>query len=148
MDTKEAMERLCELFGSRINFLAFQLATLSMSGQPCDVTFFEKKPILDVKVMATLNAALMYGAGGKKLQELLEHIKFSDGTVASIGEIWTINPMPKDGLTDAELEAVDMTEADEKVGPNGETLRQMIRETYHCTTKRQENVFLRRFIAS
>jgi len=41
-----------------------------------------------------------------------------------------------------------MSKAEEKVSPNGETLRQMIRETYRCTTVEKEDRYLRRFIAS
>ena len=39
-------------------------------------------------------------------------MKFSDGTVASLMEIWTVNPMPKGGFTDAELDAVDLAEVE------------------------------------
>ena len=91
---------------------------------------------------------MVYGAGPKRLTEMLNAIKFSDGTTAGIKEIWTVNPIPRDGFTKDELATVDMTEAEERVGPNGETLRQMIRETYHCETVEEENKYLRRFIAS
>ena len=69
-----------------------------------------------------------YGAGAKRMAEMLSRIKFSDGTVAGIQEIWTVNPMPKSGFTDEELAAVDMSEADEPSSPGGETLHQMLRE--------------------
>ncbi len=74
--------------------------------------------------------------------------KFSDGTVASLMEIWTDNPMPKGGFTDAELDAVDLAEAEKPSGPNGKTLRKMISETYRCKTREEEDYYLRRFIAS
>jgi len=90
----------------------------------------------------------MYGAGVKKIKEMLEHIKLSNGDTVSIEDIWTINPMPKGGYSKEELEAVDLHEADEKVGPNGETLRKMISDTYHCKSKENEDYYLRRFIAS
>jgi hypothetical protein len=119
-----------------------------MTGQPCDVTFFDRKPLIDVRLGPKLNSAMMYGAGAKKMAELFNHIKFSDGTVAGIGEIWTINPMPKGGFSNEEIETVDMSEADEPVGPNGETLRKMISDTYHCSSADEEDRYLRRFIAS
>ena len=56
--------------------------------------------------------------------------------------------MPQDGFTEEQLAAVDLREAEQKVGQNGETLRQMIRESYHCKTRAEEDKFLRRFIAS
>jgi hypothetical protein len=68
--------------------------------------------------------------------------------VAGFGQIWTINPMPKGGIPKAELDAADMNEAEESVGPNGETLRKMISETYHCSCREEEDRYLRRFIAS
>jgi hypothetical protein len=109
MDTKEGMRRILEKFGSREAHLGYQIVMLSQFGQPCDVTFYKKKPIINVKVDQQVALALMYGAGPKKLAELLNNIKFSDGTRAGLGEIWTVNAMPKEGFTDVELEAVDMS---------------------------------------
>lgn len=148
MDTKEAMKKIEEEFGSRLGFLGYQVTMLSMTGQPCDVTFYNRKPALDVSIDQKINIALMYGAGAKKLKEMLEKIKLSNGDVVSLREIWTINPMPKEGLSAAELFAVDLAEAEEQVGPNGETLRKMISETYHCKSREEEDHYLRRFIAS
>ena len=148
MDIKKAIEKILEHYGSREAFLGNQLVTLSMTGQPCDVTFFQKKPAIDVIIDPRINIALMYGAGAKKLKEILASIKLSNGDVISIEEIWTINPMPKGGISPEELNKVDMSKAEERVGPNGETLRKMISDTYHCETKEQEDLYLRRFIAS
>ncbi len=130
MDTKDAIERLEKEFGSRLGMLGHQLIMLSMTGQPCDVTFYDKKPALNVTVDQKINITLMYGAGAKKLKELLEHIRLSNGEVVSLGEIWTINPMPKEGFSDAELAAVDLSEGEAQVGPNGETLRKIISDTW------------------
>ena len=148
MDTKEMVQKLEEEFGSRLGFMAQQIQFLSMTGQRCDVTFYNKKPAINVKIDQKIHLAFMYGAGAKKLKEMLENIKLSNEDTVSLGEIWTINPMPSDGISNEELEAVDMAEAEEQSGPNGETLRQMIRETYHCETKEEEDKYLRRYIAS
>ena len=148
MDIQKAIEKILEHYGSREAFLGNQLVTLSMTGQPCDVTFFKKKPAIDVIIDPKINIALMYGAGAKKLHEMLMNIKLSNGEIITLDEIWTINPMPKGGIPQEELNNVDMSEAEEKVGPNGETLRKMISDTYHCETKEQEDLYLRRFIAS
>jgi hypothetical protein len=56
--------------------------------------------------------------------------------------------MPQAGFSEDELAAVDLAEAEEPAGPNGETLRKMIRDTYHCKDRDQEDYYLRRFIAS
>ena len=147
MDTKEAIAKITEQFGSRESFLGYTLVTLSMSGQPCDITFY-KKPLLDVTVHERLSLALAYGAGAKKLQDMLSNIKVSDGSTVNLMEVWTVNPMPKSGISEEDLKAVDLAKGDEKVGPHGETLRKMISDTYHCKTKEEEDHFLRRFIAS
>ncbi len=148
MEMDEARRRLEEIFPTRESHLGYQLITLSQTGQPCDVTFFQRKPILDVKVDPKINFALMYGAGARKLAPLLSAIRFSDGTTVGWQEIWTINPMPRDGFTQAELDAVNLSEAEVASGPNGETLRLMISETYHCSSRDEEDRYLRRFIAS
>jgi hypothetical protein len=119
-----------------------------MTGQPCNVTFFKRKPALGVKISQKIDVALMYGAGAQKLKELLERIELSNGDRVSIVEIRTLNPMPAKGFSEEELAAVDLSEADTEVGPSGETLREMIRETYHCESLAEEEKFLRRFIAS
>ena len=148
MDTKEAMTRIEEEFGSRYGFLGHQLIMLSMTGQSCDVTFYENDPAIDVKIDQKINIALMYGASAKKLKEILESIQLSNGSVISINAIWTINAIPKGGFSKEELASVNIEEAEEKVGPNGETLRKMISDTYHCKSRDQEDYYLRRFIAS
>jgi hypothetical protein len=148
MDTKEAIKKIEEVFGSRLGFLGHQVIMLSLSGQLCDVTFYKRNPVLDVSIDQKINIALMYGAGANKLKEMLENIRLSNGDVVSLGEIWSINPMPKDGFTETELAAVNLSEGEEKVGPNGETLRKMISDTYHCESRENEDYFLRRFIAS
>ena len=56
--------------------------------------FFKRKPALNVKIDQKLSLALMYGAGPKKLQEMLDNISLSDGQVVSFSEIWVILPMP------------------------------------------------------
>lgn len=148
MDANEMMKKIEEKFGSRVGFLAHQIITLSMTGQRCDITFYDRKPAIEVKIDQQINLALSYGAGAKKLKEMLESIKISNGQIANIGSIWTINPMPKGGFSEEDLQSVDISEAEERVGPKGETLRKMISDTYHCVSKDEEDYYIRRFIAS
>ena len=148
MDTNEMMKKVEKEFGSRFGFLSYQLLMLSTLGQPCDITFFEKPPAIDVKIYPQIALAIMYGAGARKLQEMLENIEISNRDKISISEIWTINPMPKEGFSKEALEAVDISKAEEQVGPKGETLRKMIKDTYHCKSKDDEDYYLRRIIAS
>lgn len=48
------MKRLEQHFGSREGVLTHTLTMLSTSGQPTDVTFYRRKPILDVRVTTKL----------------------------------------------------------------------------------------------
>jgi hypothetical protein len=144
---QEAMKRLEQHFGSREEMLTHTLTLLSTSGQPADITFYRRKPILDVRVSTKIGAARIYGLEGR-LPRLLRRIEFSNRTVANLDEIWTVNPMPIGGFSQAELDAVDLTEGEERVGPGGETLRKMIRNTYHCKSRSEVDYFLRRWIAS
>ncbi len=148
MDTNEIKKLMEKIFGLRIGFLGHQILTLSMTSQLCDVTFYNKPPAIDIRIDQQINIALMYGAGAKKLKEMLDNIKLSNGDAVSISEIWTINPMPQGGFSGEELAAVDLRKAEEKDGPNGQTLRKMISDTYHCKSKEDEDYYLRRFIAS
>lgn len=58
---QEAMKRLEQHFGSREGMLTHTLTTLSTSGQPTDLTFYRRKPLLDVRVSTKLGAARFYG---------------------------------------------------------------------------------------
>jgi hypothetical protein len=90
----------------------------------------------------------MYGGGAEKLQQMLEQISLSNGEVVSFAKIWTIFPMPQGGIAEEELAAVDLSGGDDVSGPNGETVREMIRAVYHCESKEEEDKFLRRYLAS
>ena len=144
---QEAIKRLEQHFGSREEMLTHTLAMLSASGQPTDVTFYRRRPLLDVKVSTKIGAARLYGLESH-LPRLLKRIEFSNGAVVSLGEIWTINPMPMGGFSAEELASVDLSQGEERHGPRGETLRKMIRKTYHCKSRKETDYFLRRWIAS
>jgi hypothetical protein len=143
------MNRFEEISRSRFALLGRQILTLATLGQTCDVTFFKNKPAIDVTVDEQLALAVMDGCSGPEtLYEILQDIRLSNGTTVNINDIWTINAMPKEGFTEEELETVDMSQAEERIGPNGATLRKMIKDTYHCRSRDEEDYYLRRFIAS
>lgn len=127
--------------------LASSLINLSTFGGRCDVTFFNRPPLLDVKVPERIALALGYGAGAKKMQQLLSSIEFSDGTIASLGEIWMLFPLPKSGISPEQLAEVDLKDADSP-SPNGKSMREMIKEMYQCKSRDEEDRFLRRYMAS
>ncbi len=144
---QEAIKRLEQQFGNHESMLIRTLTVLSTSGQPADITFYKRKPILNVRVSAKLGAARLYGLENQ-VPRLLRRIEFSNGMVANLSEIWTINPMPVDGFTQEELDNVDMSQGEQKAGPQGETIRRMIRSTCHCKSKKETDYYLRRWIAS
>ena len=94
-----------------------------------------------------LGAARLYGLESH-IPRLLRRIEFSNGMVANLKEIWTINPMPIGGFTQEELDEVDMSQGEERSGPQGETIRKMIRKSYHCKSNKETDFYLRRWIAS
>ena len=144
---QEAIKRLEQHFGDREGMLTHTLTLLSTSGQPTDVTFYKRKPILDVRVSAKIGAARLYGLESH-VPRLLRRIEFSNGTVANLSEIWTINPMPADGFTEEQLNNVDLSEGERQAGANGETIRKMISKSYHCKSNKETDYYLRRWIAS
>jgi hypothetical protein len=147
-DHKEALKKVQEAFGGRTGMLAHMVIEFSMSGQLCDVTFFQKKPAIDVKIDPKISFAVMYGAGAEKLQELLGSISLSDGQVVSLDEIWMIVPMMQERLLPEKLAAVNMADGETVAGPNDETIREMIRALYKCESKEEEDRYLRRYLAS
>ena len=148
IDDKTAMKRLKEKFGEGRGLLAHNILLLSVSGQPCDVTFFKEKPALSVKIDQKISLALMYGASAQKLQEMFEDISLSDGRVVSFSHISMVHPMPERGFSADQLAEVDLKDGEEKAGLNGETIREMISNTYHCKSREEEDEFLRRYLAS
>lgn len=147
-EKEDIQQRLLSHFGDARGMLAFMVIRLSVSGQPCDITFHDRSPILDVKVDSKLSIPLMYGAGSQIMDDRMQQISLSNGEVVAFDNIWTVHPMPVDGLSKEELAAVDLGEGEQRFGPNGETLREMIRSVYHCTTSEEEELFLRRYLAS
>jgi hypothetical protein len=151
LNEEEAMRRgrqiLEKQFASHEEFIFDRLMQVALGGLTCDITIFNGKPHIGVRIVPKFMYGLMYGAGADKMAELLSQIPLSDGTTISVTQIWTINPMPS-SFTQAELDDADMSQASKKCGPNGETLREVVSKTYGCATPEEEDKYLRRVIAS
>jgi len=145
---EEAMAKLQDTFGDAVSFNGQMLIFLSMIQQPTDITFYKSPPKLNVKVSSKLSEAMNTGIGPEKLAKLLSAIPLSDGSSINLEEIWTLCPMPEDGFTEEELANVDMSQAQNPIGQQGETLRTIIKNTYHCKTVEEEDKFIRRWLAS
>jgi hypothetical protein len=59
-----------------------------------------------------------------------------------------MNYMPDEGISIKELDDADIKEAEAKMGMGGETIREMLRNTYKCRSAAEEDWFVRRWIAS
>jgi len=152
----DGRRRMDELFPTRLSHMMFQLEHFANTLQQFDVTFYPREPILDVHLdesfarefLARLTYCGLSIGHARRVIDLLRCVIFSDGTTTDVNDIWTINYMPHAGITIAELDSVDMTMAETKAGFGGETVRQMIRETYRCASAAEEDWFVRRWIAS
>jgi hypothetical protein len=141
-------QRLLEVYGSARGLMGWMLLMVAMNSQPADITFYKRKPSLEVTVDPRLAHAVLSGSGPDALRKAMQRIKLSNGTETAFSEIWTVNPMPVGGLSEADLAATDMSHGNVVIAANGATMRQVIQETYHCTTDAEVEFHLRRFIAS
>ena len=97
MSTLEhARQQLNEVFPTRLDHLLFQLRYYAETGQRFDVCFLDhaRPPTLDASLnrefARTLATALAHWRRDK-LARLLQRLLFSDGTVASIDDVWVLN---------------------------------------------------------
>jgi hypothetical protein len=147
-DMHEGLERLSQLFPSRESYLLFKIEWFAQHPDTTfDVTFLNREPLLNTTFskgfIRNLTAALMYGST-QRLDKTLSRVEFADGTRVNWLTIWTLNYMP----SDLDTTTVDLSKGDEVAGPNGETIREMIRHTYRCKSRAEEDFFLGRWIAS
>ena len=147
-EIKRIQDSVEATFGSHDSLLAHQIITHSLYGLPCDVTFRDRKPFLDVTIDENIGQILMSGGDPDTLRETLTHIPFSNGETIGFNEILLLVPMPVGGVLQASMDAVDLSEGKDEAGLDGETTRDMIREVYRCETPQEEEHFLRRYLAS
>src|SRR5262249_4003924 len=88
---EQARQPVNEIFPARIDHLLFQLQFFAENMQKFDVAFLDREPVIDASLnrefARTFNTALEHWKSDK-LARLLQRIHFSDGTVASIDDIW------------------------------------------------------------
>ncbi len=135
-------------YKARFDTIGAELIELSESGRPVDLTFYNRKPILNVRVSSEIYERLKEGVIVEDLHLLLENLALSNGERINMMDVWIIYEMPEDGLSADELAAVDLSEGDDIVGTSGETFRQMVGNTYHCETPEEEECYLRRVLAA
>jgi hypothetical protein len=166
--TAEHRRRIRELHPSRIGHLMWQLAFFAKRGDSFDVTFRDREPMIEVTVAPAFarriartmdrpfsdpRLQLMGGldfvytqnwGAADRLIELCRRVELVDGAIVDLGQVWVLNYMPRD----LDISDVDLSEGDARIGDNGETMREMISQTYRCRSRAEEDYFLAKFIAS
>lgn len=123
------------------------LIHVSTFDQYCDITFLNGPPLVGVRLKPALGAALMYGAGAKKLAGMLERLETRDGTVFMAQDVWMVIPFPNGLPTEAELSGIDLADGDAEVAP-GVSIREMVRQVYRCASDEETERMLRRVLAA
>lgn len=124
-----------------------RLVELSRHEGHCDITFHNKPPLLGVRLSPKLNAALMYGAGAKKMTELFDQIETRNGTAFRAVDVWVIVEFP-DGIPSEEsLANVNLADGEMEV-VTGVSMRQMAKEVYRCADDAEGELMLRRVLAA
>ena len=147
IDLTEAKRRLYEQFSTRERFMLWQLAHYASTGQTFDATFYGREPSLEVTLTQEFAHAFMNALVSERvsdLSRLIRRVCFSDGTSIGVAGIWTLNYMPRD----LDISDVDLSPGEQRIGDQGETMREMISNTYRCRSRAEEDFFLARFIAS
>jgi hypothetical protein len=147
VDWTEARRRLDEIFPTRECSLLLQLAHYAATGQTFDATFYGREPSLEVTLTQEFAFEFLNAVAGERaddINRLCRRIKFSDGTSISLSGIWTLNYMPRD----LDISDVDLSQGEQRIGDQGETMREIICNTYRCQSRAEEDFFLARFIAS
>jgi len=132
---------------NREHHLLWQLEHFARTGQIFDVTFLGREPSLEVTLTQEFAfeflETLSWGRP-EQLARLCRQIRFSDGSTIGLVGIWTLNYMPRD----LDISGVDLSEGEQRIGDGGETMREMISNSYRCRSRAEEDFFLARFIAS
>jgi hypothetical protein len=147
IDLTEARRRLYEQFPTRERFMLWQLAHYASTGQTFDATFYGCEPSLEVTLSQEFAHTFMDALVSERssdLSRLIRKVCFSDGTSIGVAGIWTLNYMPHD----LDISNVDLSPGEQRIGDQGETMREIISNTYRCRSRAEEDYFLARFIAS
>ncbi|EFW77346.1 hypothetical protein [Pseudomonas savastanoi] len=124
-----------------------RLVDLSRREGYCDITFYNRDPLIGVRLSPKLNAALMYGAGAQKMANLFDQVETRTGAAFRATDVWVIVEFPHGLPTDDDLAEVDLADGDAEVVP-GVSMRQMAKEVYRCADDSEAERMLRRILAS
>jgi hypothetical protein len=132
-------QKAAAAFGPPAEFLCWHIGWYALHPrQTFDVIFYDREPLLTVQL-----APDFIREWHLPLRPI-EKITFSDGTIADLSDVWMLNYMP----ADLDIDSVDLAEGERVIGADGETIREIIRITYRCQSRAEEDHFLRRWLAS
>jgi len=131
----------------RLQHTMRQLVDLSRHEGYCDITFRDRDPLIGVRLSPTLNAALMYGAGAKKMTELFDRVETRSGSTFRAVDVWVIVEFPRGLPSPEDLATVDLADGDAEIKP-GVSMRQMAKEIYRCGDDEEVERMLRRILAA
>lgn len=142
------MEPLPDNFREKFDTIGHEVIRYSESGQPVDIIFHRKKPLISVIISPLLSNSLEEGMIVEDIWKLFRKIPLANGLKVDLMDIWMLNPMPFREIAESEMAAQDLREGENVLGQSGETIREMVKHTYHCENPEEEEYFLRRLLAS
>lgn len=123
------------------------LVRLSETEGYCDITFFNREPLLGVRLSPKLGSALMYGAGAAKIASILSALETRSGLSFDAADVWVIVQFGHSLPTPEELAGVDLADGEAEIAP-GVSMREMARQVYHCRDDAETEAMLRRVLAA
>lgn len=122
----------------------------SSTSQPCDIVFFDKKPLYAVTISKGYSEKidrLMLTGNFEVLANEAKSIEV-DGSISVDGrDVWMIVPLPFKPFTEIQLSSIDISSKD-KLLPSGVTLSAFIANAYQTDSEDETDYFLRRYLAS
>jgi hypothetical protein len=136
----------------RLAHMLYILEFCNLHGQPVDITTLGGDRYLDCEILGEWTTHLYCSYRDETYKYQVENIRIKPRdqpeSRVSLYDIWLLNPMPREGFTEEQLRELDMSEADEHSPLLGCTLRESIRNGYHCKSEDEVDYFLRRYIGS
>lgn len=122
----------------------------SSTGQPCDIVFFDKKPLYAVTISMDYSEKidrLMLTGNFEALADEARSIELDGSTNIDGRDVWMLVPLPFKPFTESQLSSID-TSSKDKLLPSGVTLSAFIANAYQTDSEDEADYFLRRYLAS
>ena len=144
---------LDEKYGFKGVILFEQFCNLAAVGDNCDICTKDR-----VYLNATIDRSFLSMLNKINAANIEEFHKATSGipitfngeekTSINFMDLVALYAMPSGDPEKADLDAVDLDEADETVGDSGKTVREIIAENYKCKDDKETDYYIRRYLAS